>query len=107
VWNCPTLINNCESLCCVPHIINNGGEWYAQLVPAPKTRAARKIFSVSGHVNKPGNYEIEFGMPLMELIELAGGVRGGKTQGHYPWRLVDADSARPRSARTPSSATRS
>ena len=84
VWNCPTLINNCESLSCVPHIINNGGEWYAQLGASTKNSRGTKIFSVSGHVNKPGNYEIEFGTPLMELIELAGGVRGGKLKGIIP-----------------------
>lgn len=74
VWNCPTLINNVETLSCVPAIIRNGGAWYASMGTEKST--GTKIFSVSGHVNKPGNYEVEMGTPLMELLELAGGVKG-------------------------------
>lgn len=74
LWNCPTLINNVETLSCVPAIIRNGGAWYASMGTEKST--GTKIFSVSGHVNKPGNYEVEMGTPLMELLELAGGVKG-------------------------------
>lgn len=74
LWDCPTLINNVETLSCVPAIIRNGGAWYASMGTEKST--GTKIFSVSGHVNKPGNYEVEMGTPLMELLELAGGVRG-------------------------------
>jgi len=74
LWDCPTLINNVETLSCVPAIMRNGGAWYASMGTEKST--GTKIFSVSGHVNKPGNYEVEMGTPLMELLELAGGVKG-------------------------------
>lgn len=74
LWDCPTLINNVETLSCVPAIIRNGGTWYASMGTEKST--GTKIFSVSGHVNQPGNYEVEMGTPLMELLELAGGVKG-------------------------------
>jgi NADH-quinone oxidoreductase subunit F len=80
----PTLINNVETYCCAPFILTNGGEWYASLGAATKNSRGTKIFSVSGHVNKPGNYEIEFGTPLMELLEMAGGVKGGALKACVP-----------------------
>lgn len=83
-WERPTLINNVESYSCVPHIIAKGGEWYATLGASTKNSRGTKIFSVSGHVNKPGNYEIEFGTPLTELLELAGGIKGGKLKACIP-----------------------
>jgi len=76
VWDLPTLIHNVESYCNVPYIVERGAEWWASLGASTKNSRGTKIFSVSGHVNKPGNYEIEFGTPLRELIELAGGPRG-------------------------------
>lgn len=76
VWDLPTLIHNVESYSNVPYIIDRGAEWWASLGAGTKNSRGTKIFSVSGHVNKPGNYEVEFGTPLMELIELAGGPRG-------------------------------
>jgi NADH-quinone oxidoreductase subunit F len=76
LWDCPTLINNVESLSCVPHIIRRGGEWYGSLGASTQRSRGTKIFSVSGNVNRPGNYEVEFGIPLMELVELAGGMQG-------------------------------
>lgn len=84
LWECPTLINNVETYACTPFILQNGGEWYATLGASTKNSRGTKIFSVSGHVNKPGNYEIEFGTPLMELLELAGGVKGGKLKACVP-----------------------
>ncbi len=80
----PTLINNVETYCCAPHIVKNGGEWYASLGAATKNSRGTKIFSVSGHVNKPGNYEIEFGTPLSELLEMAGGMKGGSLKACIP-----------------------
>ncbi|MDQ1362240.1 MAG: NADH-quinone oxidoreductase subunit [Pseudomonadota bacterium] len=72
----PTTINNTESLASVPSIIRNGGEWFAKLgVP---TAGGVKCFSVSGHVNKPGNFEINLGTPFRDLLQLAGGVRDGR-----------------------------
>lgn len=80
----PTVINNVESYCCAPYIIDRGGEWYATLGASTKNSRGTKIFSVSGHVNKPGNYEIEFGTTLMELLELAGGIKGGTLKACVP-----------------------
>jgi NADH-quinone oxidoreductase subunit F len=82
VWESPTLINNVESYACVPHIIAKGGAWYATM--GTEKSKGTKIFSVSGHVAKPGNYEIELGTPLMELLELAGGITGGKLKACIP-----------------------
>jgi NADH-quinone oxidoreductase subunit F len=82
IWNSPTLINNVESYACVPHIIANGGAWYAGM--GTEKSKGTKIFSVSGHVAKPANYEIEMGTPLMELLELAGGITGGKLKACIP-----------------------
>jgi NADH-quinone oxidoreductase subunit F len=73
----PTLINNVETLATTPHIILMGGEEYAKI--GTKTSTGTKLVSVSGHVNRPGNYEIELGMPSRELIYgLAGGIREGR-----------------------------
>jgi len=84
VWDRPTIINNVETYACVPFIIQNGGEWYATLGASTKNSRGTKIFSVSGHVNKPANYEIEFGASLMELLELAGGMKGGALKACVP-----------------------
>jgi len=71
----PTTINNTETLSSVPAIMRNGGQWFADLgVP---NSGGVKLFSVSGHVNKPGNFEIPMGTPFSELLEMAGGVRNG------------------------------
>ncbi|MBF0126691.1 MAG: NADH-quinone oxidoreductase subunit NuoF [Magnetococcales bacterium] len=76
LYGCPTVINNVETLASIPAIIEKGGAWYAALGVAKSS--GTKIFSVSGHVNKPGNYEVELGIPLKTLLEQhAGGVRGG------------------------------
>jgi len=71
----PTTINNTESLASIPSIIRNGGEWFAAL-GVPKS-GGEKLFSVSGHVNRPGNFEVPLGMPFKDLLELAGGVLDG------------------------------
>lgn len=84
LFESPTLINNVETYSCAPFIIKNGGAWYANIGAGTKNSRGTKIFSVSGHVNKPGNYEIEFGTPLKELLELAGGVKGGKLKACVP-----------------------
>ncbi|MBU0492735.1 MAG: SLBB domain-containing protein, partial [Chloroflexi bacterium] len=73
----PTLVHNVETLANVPHIILRGPEWYARIGTEKST--GPKIFCVSGHVNKPGNYELPLGTPLREIIyEHAGGVRNDK-----------------------------
>jgi NADH-quinone oxidoreductase subunit F len=72
----PTTINNTETFAAVPHIIRNGGEAYLNLGKA--NNGGTKLFSVSGHVNKPGNYEVPMGTPFATLLEMAGGMRGGR-----------------------------
>jgi len=73
----PTLINNVETLSTVPHIIRMGGAEYAKL--GTETSTGTKIVSVSGHVQRPGNYEIELGIPSREIIfGLAGGPPAGR-----------------------------
>lgn len=84
LWNSPTLINNVETYACAPFIIERGGEWYATLGASTKNSRGTKLFSVSGHINKPGNYEIEFGTSLMELLELSGGIKGGQLKACVP-----------------------
>jgi NADH-quinone oxidoreductase subunit F len=77
LYHGPTLINNVETLSTVPHIIEMGGAEYAKL--GTETSTGTKIVSVSGDVQRPGNYEIEFGIPSRELIyELAGGPPPGR-----------------------------
>ena len=72
----PTTINNTESLASVPSIIRHGADWFAKLGVA--NSGGVKCFSVSGHVNKPGNFEINMGTPFKDLLEMAGGVRHGR-----------------------------
>ena len=77
LWNCPTLVNNVETLACVPHIIRNGADWFKSLALTAEA-AGTKIFCVSGHVNRPGCYELPLGVHLSEIIEEhAGGMRNG------------------------------
>jgi NADH-quinone oxidoreductase subunit F len=72
----PTTINNTESLSSVPAIIRNGGKWFADLgIP---NNGGVKLFSMSGHLNKPGNFEINMGTPFKDLLEMAGGVKDGR-----------------------------
>jgi len=71
----PTTINNAETLSSIPIILRNGGQWFADL--GVKNAGGEKLFSVSGHVNKPGNFEVPLGIPFRELLEMAGGVRKG------------------------------
>ncbi len=72
----PTTINNTQSFASVPTIINRGAEWFAGL--GPENSGGTLIFSVSGHVNRPGNFELPLGIPFQELLALCGGVRGGR-----------------------------
>ena len=72
----PTTINNTETFAAVPWIIRNGGESY--LAVGKPNNGGTKIFSISGDVERPGNYEIPMGTPFSKLLELAGGVKGGR-----------------------------
>jgi NADH-quinone oxidoreductase subunit F len=71
----PTTINNTETLASVPWIMQHGGQAFLEL--GKPNNGGAKLFSVSGHVNKPGNYEVPLGTPFSELLEMAGGVRSG------------------------------
>ncbi len=72
----PTTINNTESLASLPAIMRNGGQWFLDL--GKPNNGGTKIFAISGHVNRPGNYELPLGTPFVELLDLAGGVWRGK-----------------------------
>ncbi len=77
LYQCPTVLNNVESYSAVPAIIRDGGEAFAGL-GTPKNGGTR-LFCISGHVNKPGVYELPMGFNLLRMIEeVAGGMRGGK-----------------------------
>jgi len=71
----PTTINNTETLASVPAIIRNGAEWFLEL--GKPNNGGMKLFSIAGHVNKPGVYEIPMGTPFKDLLDMAGGVRDG------------------------------
>ena len=78
LWNCPTAVNNVETLCNVPLIIEHGAEWFAAL--GPEKNGGPKLYCISGHVQKPGVYEASMHVPLRDLIyddRFGGGIRGG------------------------------
>ena len=72
----PTVVNNVETLATLPYILKNGPEWFSSV--GPQRSPGYKVVSVSGHVCKPGNYEIPLGTPIRELLEIAGGPREGR-----------------------------
>ncbi len=79
LFACPTIVNNVETLAAVPSIVNNGGEWYAGIGIGRST--GTKLISASGHINKPGVYEIEMGITVEDFIysdEYCGGIKNGK-----------------------------
>ncbi len=76
VYGCPTNINNTETFVSVPPILQHGGKWFLEMgIP---NNGGTKLFCVSGHVNKPGNYEIPLGTPFATLLEMAGGMKEGR-----------------------------
>src|SRR5680860_1318666 len=75
LYAAPTVINNVESIASVPSILRNGAEWFASM-GTEKSRGMT-LYSLSGHVTKPGQYEAPLGITLRQLLELAGGVREG------------------------------
>jgi len=75
LYGAPTTINNTETFASVPTIMRKGGDWFAEL--GLPNNGGTKCFSVSGHVNRPGNFEVPLGIPFTELLEMAGGVRDG------------------------------
>lgn len=72
----PTTINNTETLASVPTIMRNGAQWFSDL--GKPNNGGTKVFSVNGHVAKPGNFEVPLGIPFRDLLELAGGMREGR-----------------------------
>ena len=77
LFGMPTTINNTESFASVPDILAKGGQWFADI--GVENSGGCKLFSVSGHVNKPANFEVPMGTPFKDLLEMAGGVREGRT----------------------------
>jgi NADH-quinone oxidoreductase subunit F len=75
----PTTINNVETLAAVPHILNNGAEWYKKFCLSNPKSTGTKLFSVCGNVARPGNYEVEMGFPFKDFLhELCGGALPGR-----------------------------
>jgi NADH-quinone oxidoreductase subunit F len=77
LWGQPTVVQNVETLANIPHIIQRGAAWYSSI--GTEQSKGPKVFFISGHVNRPGSYELPLGTPLREIIEEhAGGVRMGR-----------------------------
>lgn len=76
LYGMPTIVNNVETLCNVPHIIYRGVEWYRSI--GTEKSPGPKIYSVSGKVKRPGNYELPLGVTFAELLDLAGGLHEGR-----------------------------
>ncbi|HIC41388.1 NADH-ubiquinone oxidoreductase chain F [hydrothermal vent metagenome] len=72
----PTTINNTESFASVPDILAQGGQWFADI--GVENSGGCKLFSVTGHVNQPANFEVPMGIPFKDLLEMAGGIREGR-----------------------------
>ncbi|MEO6835707.1 MAG: NADH-quinone oxidoreductase subunit NuoF [Candidatus Tumulicola sp.] len=77
LYGMPTVVNNVETLAYLVPILERGAEWFASV--GTQRSKGYKIVSVSGHVRRPGNYEVALGTPVREIIELAGGLRPGRT----------------------------
>jgi NADH:ubiquinone oxidoreductase subunit F (NADH-binding) len=90
----PTLIQNVETISCIPAILNQGGDWFKT---AGRTQPGSKLYCLSGHVERPGVYEAPLGVTMRELLDLAGGVQGtlkafspgGASSGFLPASMVD------------------
>jgi NADH:ubiquinone oxidoreductase subunit F (NADH-binding) len=74
LYGCPTVVNNVETLSCVPYVVQNGAAAFQKF--GLPNNFGPKIFGVSGHVNKPGIFEYPMGTPLKEILNAAGGVKG-------------------------------
>ena len=79
LWGRPTIVNNVETLCNIPHIVLNGGDWFKGLSQGKSKDAGTKLYGCSGRANKNGCWELPIGTTARELLEVhAGGMRGGK-----------------------------
>ena len=76
-WGCPTVVNNVETLACVKHVVDRGADWFKSIGRNDRNTGP-KLYCVSGHVEAPGVYEAPIGIPWERLLEMAGGVRGGR-----------------------------
>ncbi|NUP99160.1 MAG: NADH-quinone oxidoreductase subunit NuoF [Armatimonadetes bacterium] len=79
LYAAPTIVNNVQTICSIPHIVRHGAAWFGAINLAPESKSpGPRILSVSGHVNRPGIYEVENGTPFSEVIyDLCGGIRNG------------------------------
>ena len=77
LYACPTVVNNVESIASVPSIISKGAEWFSSM--GTEKSKGYTIYSVSGHVTNPGQFEAPLGITMRELLELCGGMRAGRT----------------------------
>ena len=78
LYGCPTVVNNVETIASVPFIVRHGADWWTSM--GTEKSPGPKIFSVSGHVARPGQYEVPLGITARELImDIAGGIRGGRS----------------------------
>ncbi|HRI87014.1 MAG TPA: NADH-ubiquinone oxidoreductase-F iron-sulfur binding region domain-containing protein, partial [Candidatus Hydrogenedentes bacterium] len=75
LWGKPTIVNNVETLCNLPHIVNRGVDWFKSLSKTPN--GGTKLFGVSGKVKRPGLWELPLGVTVGEIMDLAGGMRDG------------------------------
>ena len=89
LWDRPTIVNNAETLACVPLIIRNGGAWFKGLART-ETGAGTKLYCISGKVDKPGCYELPMGIPFREILEEVGRghAAGVRTQGLHSRRRL-------------------
>jgi NADH-quinone oxidoreductase subunit F len=77
VFGAPTIVNNVETLACVPHIVSRGADWFKSI--GPEKGPGPKLYCVSGHVERPGTYELPMGTPLREILYThCGGIPGGR-----------------------------
>lgn len=81
LYGSPTIINNVETISCVTHILKNGAAWFTGITANPENpkSCGPKIFTVSGCVQRPGNYELPIGTKIRDVIEIAGGLKPGRT----------------------------
>jgi NADH-quinone oxidoreductase subunit F len=83
-FGAPTVINNVETLCNVPHIINRGADWF-KAIGTDERNTGPKLYAISGHVERPGTYEHPIGITFREMLEAAGGMwRGGNLKAFIP-----------------------
>ncbi len=81
-FGCPTVINNVETLCCVPHILERGAAWF-KAIGTDERNTGPKLYAVSGHVERPGTYELPIGVTFDELLEVCGGMWQGRALKAY------------------------